>query len=96
MSSQLSPSWTPIQVRNATQGTHPSTVYRMNLQNGMRPMPAGSDMKVRTMGSTRLKKTVAVPHLANHSSAISRWWCRRSTYLPQRSMNGRPPYNPAQ
>ena len=44
----------------------------MNLQKAMLAKPAGSEMNVRTMGSMRLKKTVAGPYLANQRSATSR------------------------
>ncbi len=54
-------------------------------------MPAGSEMKVRTIGRQRLKKTAAGPYFANQRSASSTWWWRSSTYLPYLSMNGRPP-----
>ncbi len=33
----------------------------MNFQNGMRPKPAGKEMKVRTMGSMRATNTVIGP-----------------------------------
>ena len=39
----------------------PRTVYSVNFQNGMRPKPAGSEMKVRTIGTMRAKNTVIGP-----------------------------------
>jgi hypothetical protein len=39
----------------------PATVSSVKRQNGIRATPAGSEMKVRTRGSIREKKTVALP-----------------------------------
>ena len=39
----------------------PSSVYVVKRQNGIFATPAGSEMKVRTIGSIREKKTVALP-----------------------------------
>ena len=43
------------------QGMQPATVSTVKRQNGIRAMPAGSEMKVRITGSMREKKTVAEP-----------------------------------
>ncbi len=50
-------------------GTQPSVVRIVKRQNGIRAMPAGSEMNVRTIGSMRVKNTVAEPYFANQSSA---------------------------
>ena len=42
-------------------GTVPSTVSTENRRSGMRATPAGSEMNVRTSGSSRAKNTVGVP-----------------------------------
>ena len=41
-------------------------------QKGIRATPAGSEMKVRMIGSIRLKNTVASPWRSNQRSAHSR------------------------
>ena len=46
----------------------------VNRQNGIRATPAGSEMKVRMIGSMRVKKTVASPWRSNQRSAQSRCW----------------------
>ena len=43
------------------QGMHPRVVRIVKRQNGIRATPAGSEMKVRMIGSMREKKTVASP-----------------------------------
>ncbi len=48
----------------------------------MRAAPAGRLMKVRTMGSMRLKKMAGAPQRANQRSATSSLWWLSSTYLP--------------
>ena len=64
------------------------------LPSGIRATPAGNEMNVRTIGSRRLKNTVAAPYFSKKRSAssISCWRIRR--YLPYRSRNGRPPHAP--
>ena len=42
-------------------GTQPSVVRIVKRQNGIRATPAGSEMNVRTIGSMRVKNTVAEP-----------------------------------
>ena len=69
----------------------PSAVKSVNFQKSILPKPAGSEMNVRTMGSMREKKTTGAPQRSNQCCAVSRWCGRSSTYLPQRSTNGRPP-----
>ena len=61
MCSQFSPTLSPIQVSMITQGMQPSDRVEGELRKVMRPMPAGSEMKVRTIGSMRLKKTAGAP-----------------------------------
>ncbi len=39
----------------------PARVKAVKRQNGIRATPAGSEMKVRMIGSMRVKKTVASP-----------------------------------
>ena len=39
----------------------PSRVAIVKRQNGIRATPAGSEMKVRTIGSMRLKNTARAP-----------------------------------
>jgi hypothetical protein len=50
-------------------------------QNGISATPAGSEMKVRTIGSIRHQKTVASPCSRNQRSAVARclglMWMRR-------------------
>ena len=40
-------------------GTHPASVRMLKRQNGIRATPAGREMKVRMIGSMRVKKTAA-------------------------------------
>jgi hypothetical protein len=56
----------------STHGTQPSSVSRLKRQKGMRATPAGREMKVRMMGSIRVKKTVASPWRSNQRSAMAR------------------------
>ena len=59
-----SPSWrraVPTQPSMSTQGMQPSSVYSVNFQNVILPKPAGSEMKVRTMGIMRPKNTTGAP-----------------------------------
>ena len=42
-------------------GTQPASVSTLNFQNGIRATPAGSEMKVRMIGSIRLKNTAGAP-----------------------------------
>ena len=44
-----------------THGMPPSSVRAPKRQNGILATPAGSEMKVRMIGSMRVKKTVASP-----------------------------------
>ena len=48
---------------------HAEELQRVNLQNGIRATPAGSEMNVRTIGIIREKKTVASPCCSNQWSA---------------------------
>ena len=50
----------------------PASVSTVKRQKGIRATPAGSEMKVRMMGSILEKKTVASPWRLNQSSAQSR------------------------
>ena len=54
--------------RTPTAGS-PATVKSVKRQNGIRATPAGSETKVRTIGSIRAKKTVASPWRSNQRSA---------------------------
>ena len=54
----------------------------MKRQNGMRATPAGSEMKVRTIGSMRLKNTAQAPQRSNQRSARSRLDLRMCSHLP--------------
>ena len=54
----------------------------MKRQNGISATPAGSEMKVRTTGIMRPKKTVAEPWRANQLSVHSMWCGLISTHLP--------------
>ena len=53
----------------------------MKRPNGIRATPAGSEMKVRMIGSIRVKKTVAAPWRSNQRSAhvevLRLTWIRR-------------------
>jgi len=51
----------PTRASIRTQGIEPRVVRTVKRQNGIRATPAGSEMKVRMIGSMRLKKTVALP-----------------------------------
>ena len=66
---------------SSTQGMQPASVSRVKRQNGIRATPAGSEMKVRMIGSIRAKNTVASPWRSNQRSAHSRWrrlmWIKR-------------------
>ena len=57
---------------SCTQGMQPRVVSQVKRQNGILAMPAGSEMKVRMIGSIREKKTVASPWRWNQSSAHAR------------------------
>ena len=59
--SQLSPTLRPISASINTQGMQPARVKAVKRQNGILATPAGSEMKVRMIGSMRVKKTVASP-----------------------------------
>ena len=50
-----------MNAKASTQGMQPATVKSVKRQKGIRATPAGSEMKVRTIGSIRVKKTVASP-----------------------------------
>ena len=50
--------------------------------DGIRAIPAGTEMNVRTMGSIREKKTVASPQRLKCRSATSRSCIEIRTYLP--------------
>ena len=71
-----------------TQGIEPSAVSQVKRQNGIFATPAGSEMKARTSGSRRAKKTVASPWRLNQpSTQASRaglMWIRR--FFSSRSM----------
>ena len=53
----------------------------MKRQNGIRATPAGSEMKVRMIGSIRVKRTVASPwrwnQLSAHSRCLRLMWMKR-------------------
>ena len=75
----------------STQGTQPASVNAVKRQNGIRAIPAGSEMKVRMIGSIReVKKTVASPWRSNQRSAQRRclgltwrtWWRSSSSRRP--------------
>ena len=82
-----------MKVSISTHGTHPARVSTLKRQNGMRATPAGSEMKVRMMGSMRVKNTVASPWRSNQRSAHSRWLFLMWSFLPCFSrMSTRPAY----
>ena len=69
----------------------PSVVSTVKRQNGIRATPAGSEMNVRTIGSMRVKNTVAEPYFANQSSAHFRCDGLMCSFLPCfSSMSTRP------
>jgi hypothetical protein len=68
----------------------------VNLQNGIRATPAGSEMNVRITGSKREKNTAISPLRSNQSWARSTSSGRISRYRPKRFTSGRPPTAPAQ
>ena len=51
----------PPQTRSMTHGIAPRTENTMKRQSGIRAIPAGTEMNVRTIGSIREKKTVTSP-----------------------------------
>ncbi len=60
---------------NASMNTHgrqPRKVSTEKRMNGIFATPAGSEMNVRTIGSIRVKKTVASPWRSNQRSATTR------------------------
>ena len=59
MTAQPSPKSRPSQRISAVQGSEPKMVSTRNFTRSMRAKPAGREMKVRTTGSIRLKKTVS-------------------------------------
>ena len=59
-------------------GRAPSVENTMNLPIGIRVTPAGNEMKVRTIGSSRPKNTVGAPYLRKNSSAAAISWGRIS------------------
>ena len=50
-----------MNVSMKTHGRQPRNVSTEKRMNGIRATPAGSEMNVRTIGSMRVKKTVASP-----------------------------------
>ena len=58
----------PDQREPSTQGSEPTAVSQVNRQNGIFARPAGSEMKARTSGTRRAKKTVASPWRWNQPS----------------------------
>ena len=62
-----------MNVSSSTQGRQPATVSRVKRQKGIRATPAGREMKVRMIGSMRVKNTVASPWRSNQRSAQARW-----------------------
>ena len=51
----------PMATRKMHQGMQPRTVSTENRTNGIRAIPAGSEMNVRITGSIRLKNTTGSP-----------------------------------
>ncbi|BDH53642.1 hypothetical protein MTP02_46530 [Streptomyces albus] len=49
----------------------PSVVSPRKIGSGIRSMPAGTEMRLRKIGSIRPKKTAFVPCLLNHASVFS-------------------------
>ena len=58
-----------MNVSMKTHGRQPRNVSTEKRTNGIRATPAGSEMNVRTIGSMRVKKTVASPWRSNQRSA---------------------------
>ena len=54
----------------------------MNRPNGIRATPAGSEMKVRMIGSIRDQNTTLLPYRSNQRSARSIRFGVMCTYLP--------------
>ena len=65
------PATSPIATSRMHQGSDPSTVRTEKRTIGMRATPAGSEMNVRTTGSSRAKNTVGVPQRSNQRCAYS-------------------------
>ena len=62
----------------------------MKRQNGIRATPAGSEMKVRTIGSIRLQNTAASPWRSKKRSAVARCLGLMWTSLLRSSSSIRP------
>ena len=71
MACQFSPRYHPPMVRMAVQIADPAVVNTRNRPIGMRFMPAGTEIRLRTSGITRPKKTTASPCFRNVSSVRS-------------------------
>ncbi len=71
-----------MKVSISTHGMQPASVSTEKRQNGIFATPAGSEMKVRMMGSIRVKNTVASPWRSNQRSASSRWLFLMCSFLP--------------
>ena len=69
-------------------------VYTPNRSGGISANPAGSEMNVRTTGSTRPIRTAFWPCRANHRSARSMSCSRSHTRRPQRRSAAWPAYRP--
>ena len=80
-----------MNVSAKTHGRQPRKVRTEKRMNGMRATPAGSEMNVRTIGSIRVKKTVASPCFSNQRSATTRWWGLMKILWPCFSMRSTRP-----
>ena len=61
----------PRDTRRIFQIRVPAVVYRKNKENFIRLMPAGIEIRLRTTGTQRQKKTVIRPLLWNQASAFA-------------------------
>jgi len=82
MSTQRSPRTTPPQTSSITHGIAPRTENVTKRHSGMRAMPAGIEMNVRTTGIIRDTKTVTSPQRLKWRSARSRSCIEMRTYFP--------------
>ena len=62
----------PAHASRVTHGMQPMIVSTVKRQNGMRDTPAGNEMNVRMIGSTRAMSTAHEPYFSNQRSALSR------------------------
>ena len=66
-----SPAATPTPISTLFQIRLPAVVKRRNWPSGIRTTPAGTEMKLRTIGTMRPKNTAERPCRSNHPKVLS-------------------------